>query len=202
MLDNKIPRDPEVLELLSKYRPTIDSLTKELIGYSKVKLDRNCSNLECNVGNFISDAWVDTRVRQYNGFGWTDAAIAFINSGAIRSSAAIGGLSKFSFSTILPFNNTLFMVQVHGLVIKTALEYTVQSYTKDGYIRAFLQMSGVRVVYNLEQKIGQRVQSIEVSCSNCSIPSYEAINYHKTYGVIIDQFIYRGGDGFTMFKVR
>lgn len=181
----------------------MNSLKNDFVGYSKVKLHRYCSNRECNVGNLICDWWTDTRVRLYNATdGWTDAPIALMNAGAIRSSAAIGGLSKLSLSTILPFNNTLFVVHVPGRIISSALEFAVESYSVDEHMRTFLQMSGARVVYNLQKKAGERVESVEVLCSDCMIPFYETIDDHKTYGVIIDQYLHRGGDGFTMFKVR
>lgn len=201
LLDYKIPRDPEILELLAKYRPTVEALTKEVYGYSKVDLERNCTNFECNLGNLISDSWIYSRVQQYNGPGWTDASIAFVNAGAIRSAATIGELSKFALSTVLPFNNTLYVVQVPGRNIKAALEYTVRDYVIGGYIRNFLQMSGVHVVYNLNKAPGQRVESVEVLCSNCGTPVYEPLDLKKVYGVVLESYVYSGGDGFTMFNV-
>lgn len=86
--------------------------------------------------------------------------------------------------------------------IRNALEFAIASYTPGGYVRTFLQMSGARVVYNLQKSPGERVKSVEVLCANCTVPQYEAIDDYKTYGVIIDQFLLRGGDGFTMFNVR
>lgn len=201
-MDNQIPRDPEVLELLAKYRPAVEELTNDKYGVSKVELARNCTNYECNLGNLITDAWVYSRVQQYNGPGWTDASIAFVNAGAIRSAARIGDLSQFELSTVLPFNNTLFVVQVPGQIMKAALEYTVSDYVVGGYVRNFLQMSGARVVYNLNKAIGQRVQSVKVLCSNCGTPMYEPLDEGKVYGVILESYVYNGGDGFSMFEVR
>lgn len=62
-------------------------------------------------------------------------------------------------------------------------------------------MSGVHVVYNLNKPSGQRVQSVELLCSNCSTPIYEPLDEKKTYGVILESYVYKGGDGFTMFEV-
>lgn len=201
LLDNKIPRDPEVLKLLAKYRPEVEALTNDVLGISKVELTKNCTNYECNLGNFITDAWIHSRVEEYNGTGWTDASIAFINAGAIRSAATIGDLSQFELTTVLPFNNTLYVVQVPGRNLKAALEYTVSDYVIGGYVRNFLQMSGAHVVYNLNKSPGQRVQSVEILCANCGTPVYEPLNEEKIYGVILESYVYKGGDGFTMFDV-
>lgn len=201
LLDDQIPRDSEALQLLEKYRPGIDASTKDVITRSKVKLDRNCRTFECNLGNFITDAWVYSRLQQYNGPGWTDASLAFINAGAIRSSAAKGNLTKYILSSVLPFNNELVVINVPGTVLKTVLELMVQDYVANGYRRYFLQMSGIHVVYNLKNQPGNRVDSVEVLCANCTIPSYEPLDEHKMYGIILDSFIQEGGDNFTIFKV-
>ncbi|XP_055309122.1 protein 5NUC-like [Sitodiplosis mosellana] len=202
LLDSEIPRDPEILELLAKYRPAVEALTKDVYGFSKVELQKNCTNYECNLGNLITDSWVYSRVqsKQYTGPGWTDASIALVNAGAIRSATTIGELSQFALSTILPFNNSLYVVQVPGSCLKAALEYTVREYVCGGYVRGFLQMSGLHVVFNLSKTPGDRVQSVEVLCSNCSTPVYEPLDLMKVYGVILESFIYGGGDGFDMFE--
>lgn len=51
LLNGSVPRDPDVLKLLEKYRPAVYELTEIQIGYSKVLLDGNsCRTSECNIG--------------------------------------------------------------------------------------------------------------------------------------------------------
>lgn len=211
LLDNKIPRDPEVLGLVAKYRPAVEALTNDIIGVSAVELERKCTRSECNIGNLITDAWVFNRVQQvqrYSGSEWTDASIALVTGGAIRSSAAVGEISKFTLSTIIPFNNTLFVVRVPGKVLRSALERAVQGYvvtSENVHASTLFQMSGARVVYDLHKESSERLQSVEVLCSNCNIPSFQPLDDEQTYGVIIEEYIYKGiykGEpGFTMFLV-
>lgn len=65
----------------------------------------------------------------------------------------------------------------------------------------FLQVSGVQVKYDLSRPNGERVVSLKVLCSACTIPRYENIELAKEYNVILDQFLYAGGDGYDMFAV-
>lgn len=190
-----------MLQLLDKYRPKVEALTKDVVGDSKVALEFNCRNFECILGNLITDAWIYSRVQQYDGPGWTDAPLAILNVGGIRSAAGVGNITRFVLSTVLPFNTELNVVNVPGRVLKLAFEKSVEDYVIGGYVRTFLQISGIRAVYNLQKNPGQRVQSLEVLCSNCSVPVYEPLDKNKMYGVIIDSFLYDEGDGFTMFKV-
>lgn len=199
-MNASVVRDPEVLKLLDKYRPAVYELTQTVIGTTKVLLDGSeCRAMECNLGNMISDALIYTRIQQFNGPRWTDAAIAFVQGGDIRASARVGNITKFDLKTICPFNNTLLVIHVPGRIVKEALERSVEQFTGDR--GEFLQMSGVRVVYNMSKPSGERVQSVDVLCADCDVPSYDKLDLDRDYGVILNDFLYNGGDGFSMFKV-
>lgn len=198
-MDASIPRDPQVLYALAKYRPTIDTLLQQIVGESKTVLDNACRVGECNLGNLLADAFIFNRLHQYDGPHWTDAPLAIVNGGVIRSSAAVGNISKYDMITMLPYNNTLMVLNVTGHVIRLALERSVERY--NGYSGEFLQMSGIHVTYDMGKKPGQRVHSIEVLCNECDIPSYQKLDIDKQYGIIITSFLYYGGDVFDMFQV-
>lgn len=199
-----------MLKLVEKYRPGVEALTNDIIGVSAVELRRKCTTTECNIGNLVTDAWVYNRVQQLQpnfGSEWTDASMAFLAAGAIRSSADVGELSRYTLSTIIPFNNTLCVVKVPGAVVKLALERAVRDYVvgEDVAASTLLQMSGARVLYDLQNEPGQRLLSVEVLCSKCSYPSFEPLDDDQMYGVIIEKYIYdgvyKGEPGFTMFLV-
>lgn len=108
---------------------------------------------------------------------------------------------------MIPFNNTLYVVNVPGNVVIAALERSVRDYIAGEEVPAstLFHMSGARVLYDLRKEPGQRVQSVETLCTDCIIPSFEPINPEQFYGVIIEEYIYsgiyKGETGFTMFLV-
>jgi 5'-nucleotidase len=54
--------DPFILEELNKWEKNISLVSDEEIGRTKVLLDgdtKHCRVHECNLGNFIADAYVD-----------------------------------------------------------------------------------------------------------------------------------------------
>lgn len=198
LLDSSIPRDPQILRLLDEYQSIINAISKQIIGSTKTSLDPNCRSVECNMGNFVMDAVVYNRAKQYKGPYWTDAAIAVMNGGGIRSTVPVGNISKYDLLSILPFENRLLVLNVTGHVLKLALETSVEEYNRGG---EFLQVSGLRVVYNLGNKPGQRVESVDVLCQKCDIPKYEKLDINEKYGIIIDAYNYGGGCNFEMYKV-
>lgn len=199
LLDSSIPRDPQMLRLLDEYQSVINTMSKQIIGKTKTSLDPECHLGECNLGNFVTDALIYSRAKQYMGSFWTDASVAIVNDGAIRAKISVGNISKYDLLSTLPFENQLLVLNVTGHVLKLALETSVQAYNNHG--TDFLQVSGLRVVYNLMNKPGQRVESVEVLCRKCEIPKYEKLDINEEYGIIIDSYNYGGGYQFDMYKV-
>lgn len=207
LLNGAVDRDSDVLELLDVYRPGILELD-EVIGQTRVLLDASrCRFEECNIGNMISDAMVMTYAmsrEQTNEF-WTDAAIAFIQGGGIRASIEVGeggNITKKDLKTVLPFGNAMILAEVTGETIRQMLEHSVSRYDgRTGY-GEFLQMAGVHVVYDLSKPPGQRVVSVEVRCARCSIPSFSPLYDYDRYKIILNQFLWEGGDGYTVFSGR
>lgn len=58
----------------------------------------------------------------------------------------------------------------------------------------------MRVVYNFSMPANQRVQSITVLCTNCTIPQYEPLQEDEVYTTIMPKFLADGGDNFLMFR--
>lgn len=191
LLDNKIEKDPEMQQLLNKYRPAVESLTKDFAGVARVSLPRGQCVRECSLGNMIADARVYARVQQYDGPGWTDAAISVLNYGAFRKSIEKGNITRFNLAAVLPYNNTLFRLDVPGHVIKAALERSVEAfpiYDGQRFANEFLQVSGLKVVYDISRERGDRVAAVKALCSNCTLPIYEKLNLTKIYGMVVDHF--------------
>lgn len=104
-----------------------------------------------------------------------------------------------NFSNILW--DILVVVYVTGKALYEVLEHAVHRYSNIIGRGEFLQMSGLRVIYDLTKESGKRVVSVSMLCSFCNTPSYSELDPIQEYGVIITSFLYEGGDGFFVFKV-
>ncbi|KAK9883087.1 hypothetical protein WA026_001289 [Henosepilachna vigintioctopunctata] len=205
-MSSDIPQDQDILELLEKFRPAVNAVNQEIIGKSSVYLDGMCRLKECNFGNLVTDAMVyySAYSNKMDVDSWTTSSIALYNAGNIRNSINVtythGNISKGELLAAFPFENEIVSVVLKGSVLKKALEHTVENY-ENNYISAqFLQISGLKVVYDVNQEIGHRVVSVMVRCSNCSFPSYAPLNESADYTVLMTDFVQNGGDGFDMIK--
>nr|ACE75396.1 5' nucleotidase, putative [Glyptapanteles indiensis] len=197
LVTSEIEQAPDILQELEVWQPTPDMLSNIFLGFTKVYLDgdkKRCRTRECNFGNLITEAMVDYNAKQYfDGFGWTDASIAVINSGVIRNSINKALNSPVTMKDVLdalPFSNSMVKVELTGSEIFEMLEHSV-----DGLVCR-------KVIYNISQPRGSRVvrDSVFVLCSNCRTPTYEVVESNKTYNVLTTDYLQNGGDDYKMLK--
>ncbi|CAG4951635.1 unnamed protein product [Colias eurytheme] len=205
LLDNSIPQDPEVLEIINGYKAKVLNLTEEVIGTTLVVLDgHSCQHKECNLGNLIADAMIYKYATEYKGEHWTDAPIAIIQGGGIRSAIAVReiptAITKGDLIAVLPFEGVLVVVTMNGTILMQMLEHSVANLNEFDYPGEFLQVSGIKVVYDITKPIGSKVVEATARCWNCSIPTYSKIVESGKYRVIMPNFVSNGGDGYSMLK--
>ncbi|KAL4233121.1 5'-nucleotidase [Mactra antiquata] len=201
ILDNSVVENTTILQELAKWSTEVDALNNEELGTSKVFLEGHrdvCRLEECNLGNVVTDAIVDYHVKfEHPENQWAPAAIAIWNGGGIRSSIDKGSVSMGNVLNVLPFRNEIDIVTVKGSNLREQLEYGISLWTRDDPAGAFLQVSGLRVMYDMEQPVGSRVASVEVRCLKCTIPSYSPLDDTKNYKLLVSTFLLGGGDGYN-----
>lgn len=178
LMDKSIPQDPFVLNELIPYRKDVDAVAKKEVGRTKVFLDGNrlsCRMVECNLGNFIGDAYVDLFVKYAAEGQWSKVAIALLNGGGIRSSiderSQNGSITYGDLLGVAPFPNTVDVVKITGQTIKDMLEFSVHDYDPSALepFGGFLQVSGAQVIYDLTRPKGDRVIELMLRCNRCRL---------------------------------
>nr|XP_032518823.1 uncharacterized protein LOC116771168 [Danaus plexippus plexippus] len=202
LLNNSIPQDPDVLAIVERYQDEVYAISETIAGNSSVYLDGlSCRMSECNMGNLITDAIVNKYAKEYTGSGWTDSPIAILQGGGIRSSIIHEGqyfnISVGDLYTVMPYDSSIVKITINGSDIVKMLEHSVASFGKSHGSARLLQMSGMRVVYDLSKSPGKRVKHTEILCGKCNIPIYSNINLTENYNILLNGFLSMGGDGYT-----
>lgn len=125
-----------------------------------------------------------------------------------------------------PFGDNLIMVDMDGRTLLKVLEHSIRDSLTENVTThggQFLQVSGLQVsrnfkksifssfwllkfsffickqiIYDISKPIYSRVSSVKVRCGLCQVPVYEDLKLDGKYRVLMDDFIYNGGDGFYM----
>ncbi|WP_194094295.1 bifunctional metallophosphatase/5'-nucleotidase [Marivivens aquimaris] len=173
-----VARIGELAEPLNEIRNKVVAETAEEI----IGVREDCRARECAMGSLIADAMLDRVADQ-------GIQIAIQNGGGIRSSIDAGEVTMGEVLTVLPFQNTLSTFQVSGATIVEALENGASQY-EEGAGR-FPQVAGMTFTIDPSKPAGERVSDVMVGG--------EAIDTEATYGVVSNNYVRNGGDGFSMF---
>ncbi|XP_055386742.1 apyrase isoform X2 [Condylostylus longicornis] len=205
-INSEVPKDPFIEKALKPWKSIIDTRGNELIGYTAVELTKSdCGSGECNLGNMFSDALVyeGLSLPVSNSNYWANASIAIANQ----------DLTYSHLVTLSPFENKLEVLSIKGKYLLQALEHSVYSANHlsplscaidndevNFNFRNMLQVSGMKIVYDLNKPDDQRVQSVLIRCWECQIPRYNKLEEDETYRIITTSFVADGGDGYSMIK--
>ncbi|XP_071051790.1 protein 5NUC-like [Onthophagus taurus] len=204
LLDSKISQDPKMTELVEELRKDVITSDQKILSTSSVFLDgTSCYYDECNFGNMIADAIVEYRATQYQGRGWTDAAVVLVNSGSITTNINTPiNNKKIYYGDVLralPFADQLFIVEIKGSDLVFILEISTTGLNRGSPIE-FLFTAGLKVMFDFESRFGRRVKLIKVRCAECDVPEYFSLEPDKHYKVILTSYLLRGGGGYTIIR--
>ncbi|XP_029640954.1 5'-nucleotidase-like [Octopus sinensis] len=200
LLNNSVEQDPDILLKMEPFQKKMAKLMKTFVGQSSVLLlgSKECRTAECNLGNLIADSMVFWYIHSSGEDSWSSSAISLINGGSIRSAIEPGNITYVQIAEALPFQNSIDIIEATGKLLLDILEHSVKDYdSKNG---KFLQVSGIKVIYDLSKPNGQRIVSVKVRCAKCLVPTYENLHLKKIYKIGLSDFLINGGDGYSMIK--
>lgn len=186
VMDGAVAEDPAVKARIAEAALPLEEIRTRVVAYTAeeiVGVREDCRARECAMGNLIADAML-ARVADQG------IQIAIQNGGGIRASIDAGDVTMGEVLTVLPFQNTLSTFQVTGAVLLDALENGV-SQIEEGAGR-FPQVAGMRFTVTPSAEAGSRISDVMVGGA--------ALDLNATYGVVSNNYVRNGGDGYAMFR--
>ncbi len=154
-VDERLAEAPDVADLVRGQAALLARELDTTVGRTAVPLDARESLVrreETPLGRFFAEL-----MRERVG-----AQVALLNSGAIRGNRVIpaGPITKRDIRGLLPFTNTVVLLELTGEALRAALERSVDELPRPtGH---FLQTSGLAFPVDLAQPAGRRVGAITV----------------------------------------
>lgn len=178
-----IKDDATVAALVKTLADANKTILDEVVATSPVALVGERAKVragETNLGNMITASLLDI----------SKADVALVNGGGIRTSIDQGPVTKGEVLAVLPFGNTVRVIEIKGSDLLAALEVGIDQYpTEKG---AFPHIGGMSFTFDSKKPAGKRVVSAMVGNA--------PVDPEKTYKLATNDFLVAGGDGYTMFK--
>ncbi|HXI27909.1 MAG TPA: bifunctional UDP-sugar hydrolase/5'-nucleotidase [Vicinamibacterales bacterium] len=183
-ITSAIPDEPATAAIVASFEARLGTELDTVIGITKVPLDATAIRLrssERNIGNLVADA-----IRSEAG-----AEIALVNGGSIRGDRVYpaGPITGRTIVSLQPFDNVICKVRVPGRVVLAALRSGVSKFP--AATGAFPQVSGLSFAIDANAPPDRRVVDVRVNG--------EPLDPEKRYVLAIPDFLFKGGDDYTMF---
>ena len=190
LLDASVKPDEGFAARVAELAAPIEELKVKVIGSTAEAIDgerENCRQKECAMGNLVATAMLE-RVKDQG------VSIAIQNGGGLRASIDAGEVTMGEVLTVLPFQNTLATFDLKGADVIAALENGVSQVEE--VKGRFPQVAGLKFAWTRTKPAGERIISVEVMKDGAWAP----IDPEASYGVVSNNYMRSGGDGYKIFK--
>ena len=181
-----VDADPEVLAKVEAYDATLSKELDVELGEAAIELDTRKASVrtgETAFGNLVADAMREG----------VKADVAMTNGGGIRGNKQYEAghrLTRRDILEELPFGNGTVLLEVSGQQILDALEHGYRSAPEA--TGSFPHVSGMTLTLDTSKSQGERVSDVMIGG--------EPLDVSKRYKLATNDFMGRGGDGYSMFN--
>lgn len=179
-LNSQIQQDSSII---GKFLPYKEKMTEEIsktLTYAPNTLERTDGNLQSTLGNLIADLSYQKANEFFEKQTGKEVDFSMSNYGGIRASITKGNVTVSNAFELMPFDNTLVVVELSYEKIQELFAY-------------FMARKKAHPISNqVELKIQNKTYDVLIKG--------KPINKNKTYFVATSDYLQKGGDAMNFFK--
>ena len=192
-----VDQDPLAAAFLEPFSEGVKGMRDEIIGVATKSLPHikvpgvTETGLSLPHGSLIAPIVAQSMLDKINSTG-NHADIALQNAGGVRESIHQGTITLGTAYTTLPFDNTLYIMEITGAELKGALENGVSCSRG-----AFPYLAGARLIVDMKKATGSRIRSMDVMDRT---GKWQLLNPGRTYTLVTNSYLANGGDCYGVLK--
>ncbi len=191
--------EKDILAVIDTYKEKVKELKKKVIAQATANLyntrvpgSKTASGIVLRNGSLIAPHVALGILEKTKPVG---VQIVVQNAGGVRKDILKGGITVLDVYELLPFGNTIVVMDISGKKLREAIETGIDTaLTKAS--GAFPYLAGARIKVDLSKPKGERIVSFEVKENGKWVP----LDPNKTYRIATNSFLAHGGDFYTIFK--
>ncbi|MEW5675778.1 5'-nucleotidase [Flavobacterium enshiense] len=167
---------------VTPYRDHINSDLDNILAYSPETLDKSKGEWQTTIGNLMADLTVEIGNPVFNKRTGKNIDICLLNHGGIRAVLPKGNVTTRTAFEIMPFENSLIIVELKGTQIREMAEYILKEHKPH-------PLWGMKLIFN---KDAMTVKSILING--------KPLDNNTIYYVATSDYLSNGGDKMDFFK--
>jgi len=181
----RFAEDPAIRDRLARYREPLEGITHVRLATALKPIRRG---LKGGSGALVAESllWKTRHLK---------TEVALQNMGGIRCDIPAGDITARTVYELLPFGNTLYILDLKGFQLHDTLEEIIQNRIL-GNRTPGVHAAGVQFKIDSRASFGKRVLELKIRKGNRFVPVKPA----NTYRLVVQNYLARGGDGCKTLK--
>jgi 5'-nucleotidase len=179
-VNESIASDEIIENTIKPYREKVEKEMTTVISFTPIDLYRTDGDLESSLGNLMADLSYERANPIFYSRTEKNIDFAMFNYGGIRSGISKGNITNESAFNLMPFENSLVVVELTSDKIKELVNYLIY----------------VNEAHPLSKQINLAIteNGYDLKINNAPIEA------SKTYFVLTSDYLQNGGDNMNFFK--
>ena len=179
-IGNEVKQDSSIIQLFTPYKKKMTKEITKSLSFSTKILERTDGNLQSTLGNLVADLSYEKANELFKNKTGKTVDFSMSNYGGIRAAIMKGDVTVSNAFELMPFDNTLVVVELNYDKIKALFNYFVAK--------------------KRAHPLSKNIQlTIENDSYNVLING-KPIKKDRTYFVATSNYLQKGGDGMIFFS--
>ncbi len=175
-INQQVLSDSSIVKYYQPFKKNLEeSLMNTPISYSPETYKKNDGELNSTLSNMFADATYEMSNPVFNKMSGENIDIVLLNNGGIRSIISKGNISEKTAFELMPFENSIVVLELSGLSIIKMIDYLRK-------VKLQHPISGLQITLNNDYSVN------EVKINGVSIEN------NKKYYVATTDYLLEGGD--------
>ena len=175
-INQQVLSDSSIVKYYQPFKKNLEeSLMNTPISYSPETYKKNDGELNSTLSNMFADATYEMSNPVFNKMSGKNIDIVLLNNGGIRSIISKGDISEKTAFELMPFENSIVVLELNGLSIIKMIDYLRK-------VKLQHPISGLQITLNNDYSVN------EVKINGVSIEN------EKKYYVATTDYLLEGGD--------
>ena len=175
-INQQVLSDSSIVKYYQPFKKNLEeSLMNTPISYSPETYKKNDGELNSTLSNMFADATYEMSNPVFNKMSGENIDIVLLNNGGIRSIISKGNISEKTAFELMPFENSIVVLELSGLSIIKMIDYLRK-------VKLQHPISGLQITLNNDYSVN------EVKINGVSIEN------EKKYYVATTDYLLEGGD--------